>query len=103
MHDEVAVVEEHPLAVLNALTPQWTFAGRLQLALDLIDQAAQVRARRTGGDDEQVGDYEEVGNVQDGGVFTLFLDDGRNRFPGGCDGLIVGWDGRSSLIRLGSS
>jgi hypothetical protein len=103
VHYEVAVVEEHPLAVLDALTPKRTLAVGLQLALDLVDEGAQVRARRTGGDDEQVGDYEEVGNVQDGGIFTLLLDDGGNRFPSGFDGLIVGCDARSSLIQLGSS
>jgi len=62
-----------------------------------------MRARRTGGDDKQVGDNEEVGNVEDGRVFTLFVDDGRDRFPGGCDGLVIGCDGRSSCLQLRSS
>jgi len=99
----VAVIEQHPLAVFDAFSPQRAFAGRLQLALDLVDEGAQVGARRAGGDNEQVGDDEEVGNVKDGGILTLLLRDDGNRFPGGFDGLIVGWDVRSSVIQLGSS
>jgi hypothetical protein len=98
--DEVPIVEQYPLAVLDTLTAQHPL--RLQLGLDLVHQAAQMGARRAGGDDEQVGEDEEVGNVQDGGLFTLLLDDGGNRLPCGFDGLVVGCDVRSSLIQLGS-
>ena len=100
MHNEVPVVEKHPLAVLDTLPPQRALPRFLELVLDLIDQAAQMRARRTSSDDKQVGDNEEIGDVQDGGIFTLFLDDGRYRFPCGLDGLVSGCDVRSSLIQL---
>jgi hypothetical protein len=103
VNHEVPVVEKHPLAVLDAFPSQRVLPRRLQLAFDLVDEAAQVRARSTGGDDKELGDNDEVGNVQDRGVFTLLLDDGRDRFSGGFDGLVVGGNACSSLIQLGSS
>ena len=97
------VVEQHPLPVLDAFPPQGTLPRRSQLEFDLVDEAAQMRARRARCDDKEFGDNDELGNVQDGRIFTLLLDDGRDRFLGGFDGLVVGCDACSSLIQLGLS
>ena len=94
------VVEKHPLPVLDAFPPQGTLPHRFQLEFDLVDEAAQVRARRAGCNDKEFGDNDVLGNVQDGRIFTLLLDDGRDRFPGGFDGLVVGCDACSSVIQL---
>ena len=89
-------VEEHPLSVLDAFSPQRSLALHLQIALDFVHKGAEMGARGTGGDHKQVGHDEELGNVQDGGVFALLLDDGGDGVPGGFDGLLVSCDVRSS-------
>ena len=98
MDDEVTVIKENPLAVFDTLTSQGALPDRLELTFDLVDEAAQMRTRRAGCDHKQVGYDEELGDIEDGGVFTLMVNDGCHRFSCGFDSFFGGGDAGSSSV-----
>ena len=85
VHDHIAVVEEYPLAVVLAFAPQDApIRPGLQLHLDLFDQGLDMPVRRTGGDDEDIRDDDEFGNVEEEDVFALLVGNRRSRLVGEC-------------------
>ncbi len=86
VHDDVAVVQQDPLAEVLALASQdATFHTGLELMLDLFDQRLHVTRRGPGGDDEDIGDDHEFGDVEEEDVFALLVGN-RRRCSFGCSG-----------------
>ena len=65
MDDHVAVVEEYPVPVLLALPPiRLASVGGLQSELDLVDERLDVPGRRARGDEEEIGDDDEIRYIE---------------------------------------
>ena len=86
VHDEVAVVEQHPGGVGHALDA----AGRvarlvLDPALDLVDDRPHLAGVRSARDHEVLGDRDDLADLEDDGIHPLLVV-GR---PGGGDGSVL--------------
>ena len=65
---------------------------RLQVEFDLFDEGLHVTGGRTGGDDEDIGDNDEVRDVEEEDVFALLVCNRSSRFLGGGGCFWVGGD-----------
>ena len=72
MHDEVAVIHQHPPGVVGALhAVRGGAACRLHALLDLLGDRADEPHVGRAGDDEGVGDPQEVPDVEDDSLLAL--------------------------------
>ena len=74
--DDVAEVQQHPLAILPALTPERLAVQRSERLLHLVGEGDHMAARGAGGDDEDVGDDQKLGDIEQGDANALLVDDG---------------------------
>ena len=72
VHDEVAVVEQHPAQIVEPLGPQrLRSARRRDLAFDLLGDRAHLAGVRSARDDEVIGDREDVTDREHDGIDRL--------------------------------
>ena len=64
VHDDVAVVDQHPAAVALALAADRLGADLAQLVLDLVDDRLHLAVVARRGEQERVGDRELVADVE---------------------------------------
>jgi len=95
--DNIAVVQQHPLAVLVTLFSQRAPIGGLELVDHLFGKRQHMAPRGSGGNDEDIGNDQQPGNIEQGDLQALLVLDGRGRTFGGCDGLFVDGDWRLPL------
>ena len=93
VHDDVAVVEQHPAAVALALAADRLVPLQAQRLLDRVDDGLDLALVVAGGDDEDVGDGQPVADVDQ--------DDVGGELVGG--GLRGGGGERRSPVRWQSS
>ena len=98
--DHIAVIEQDPTGEILTLAPQGTpVAGVLQLKLDVCDQRFYMAARCAGGDQEEIGQDDKFGYVEQDEVEALLIGNYLGRVLCGCDGFAVGADGPASPRR----
>ena len=73
MDDNVAIVEQHPLGFLDAFPPQRFPIIYPQTALDTVDQSFDLAGSCPGSDDEDVGDDQQLVNVEQNDADTLLI------------------------------
>ena len=95
MHDQVAVVEQHPPAVVGTLASKRPVSQLAEPDLDVVGERSYVTVGGSRTDHEDVGHNNEVRDVEKGNVVALLVDDGfgSGTRRGFCVG--VGWDGAS--------
>ncbi len=71
--DDVSIVEQHPLGLLDALPAQRLALIETQPALDLVDQCLDLPRGGPGGNHEDIGDDEELVNVEQDNVDGLLV------------------------------
>jgi hypothetical protein len=77
--EEVAVIAQHPFALLVAFDARWKFAPPFQLLADFVGNGLILARVRPGADDKIVGETGYAGEVQNPDVGGLFLLGGPNR------------------------
>ena len=60
MNDDIAVVEQHPAAVVGALPAEGSITELAELHLDVIGERADVAVGRARSDHEDVGHHEKI-------------------------------------------
>jgi hypothetical protein len=88
VHDDVAAVDQHPIALVGTLDADAFEAFAFQLFDDVLGHGLDVAARKAAGDDHVVGDRAFAGEVDDdrvGGfvVIERFGDEFKDRFGRG--------------------
>ena len=73
MDDDVAAVDQHPVAGGGALDPDLRDAGGLELHLQMLGHGAQLPRGAAGGDDHEVGDAGFTGEVDGDHIFGLVV------------------------------
>jgi len=94
VHHYIAVVEQHPLAVVLTLTADRSAVDLPQRELNVVDKRLHMAGRGTGGDQKHVGHNHEFGDVQQEDIGALLVVDGGSRQLGGFGGIGLGGDGQ---------
>ena len=96
MDDDVAVVHKHPVRVGEALTGPTPGPGAMHRLVDRVDDGVDVTVVQAGGQQEDVGQTESLGDVD--GYKVLSLPTGRGTSGGGSqtDGIFGGGHGSPS-------
>jgi hypothetical protein len=80
VHDDVAVVEQHPRATLSTFLCARPGIGLLaELLLDRVDDRANLPGVSPARDDEVIGDRDDVTDIEDDDVVTLLVVGGCRR------------------------
>ena len=105
MDHQIAVVEQDPAPVAFALLTQRALVEIVfQVVVNVLDQRLDVAARRTGCDQEEIGENDQFGDIEQDEVEALLIGDDLRRMLGGGYGFCVGGNKpaspcRSSLAR----
>jgi hypothetical protein len=86
--DDIAAVDEHPVALVGTLDPDALQALGFQLLDDVLGHGLDVAAGKAAGDDHVVGHRALAGEVDDDGIRCLvvverFFDEFEDRFGRG--------------------
>src|SRR6478735_8939814 len=84
VHDDVAVVDEHPAAVALALAPDRLGVDLAELVLDLVDDRLHLPLVGRGGEQERVGDRQLLRDIEGDDLLGELV---RGRTGGGVDEL----------------
>jgi hypothetical protein len=80
VHDDVAVVEQHPRATLSTFLCARPGIGLLaELLLDRVDDRANLPGVSPARDDEVIGDRDDVTDIEDDDVVALLVVGGCRR------------------------
>ena len=100
VNDHVPVVEQHPLGVIFAFASKRPLIDRLlEGVLHVLNQALDVATRSTGSDEEEVGQNNQFGYIEQGEVEALLVGDDLGSLFGGGYGFCVGADRPASPCR----
>ena len=98
VNDDIAVVEEHPAAIVGAFSTKGSFTEFAELHLDIIRERTDVAVGRARSDHEDVGHHEEIRDVEKGNVVALLVEDCISSGPRCGFGVRSGWDGDSFFL-----
>jgi hypothetical protein len=78
MHQEIAVIAQHPFALFVSLNAGWQFAPLLQLKVDFVGHGLSLARVRARADNKIIGEAGDAGEVKNSDARGLFFLSGAN-------------------------
>ena len=75
MNDQIAVIQQHPTCVLESFGAEWSPPLVSKTAFHLFGHALDLTVGGSGGDEEEVGDPDQLGDVEYDDLMPLLLVD----------------------------